>query len=259
LLAHEIRIDPPPAVVTRREDFFGNPVAYFAIQSPHTRLTVTATSEVEQGARAIQLDFRSPTSWEEAAARTRSETAPASLAARQFTLDSPLVAADPAIVAYAAESFGPGRSLAEAVHDLMERIHRDFAYETGVTTIATPLAQFFAQRRGVCQDFAHLAIGCLRAFGLAARYVSGYIETVAPPGGPKLVGADASHAWFAVYDPDAGWLDYDPTNNLVPIDQHITLAWGRDYFDITPIKGIIFGGGAGHRAQVAVDITRLAD
>jgi transglutaminase-like putative cysteine protease len=145
----------------------------------------------------------------------------------------------------------------EAVADLTARIHRDFAYEPGTTTIATPLSRVLSQRRGVCQDFAHLAIACLRAMRLAARYVSGYLQTEPPPGKERLVGADASHAWFAVWDPDAGWLDFDPTNDTVPAERHITTAWGRDYADVTPLKGIIFGGGAKHTATVAVDVERI--
>jgi len=257
LLRHDVQIEPSPAVLTQREDFFGNAVMYFAIQQAHTRLAVTATSEVELVVRDAQLHLQTQNSWEEAATRTHTETTRATLEALQYTLASPMVAASPKIAGYAAISFTPGRTLVEAVHDLMGRIHRDFTYDPGFTTIATPLAHVFEHRRGVCQDFAHLAIACLRAYGLAARYVSGYIETLPAPGQTKLVGADASHAWFAVYDPDAGWLDFDPTNNQIPIDQHITVAWGRDYADITPLKGIIFGGGATHTAQVAVDMQRL--
>jgi transglutaminase-like putative cysteine protease len=257
LLGHHLHIEPPPAVLTRHEDFFGNAVAYFAIQAPHTQLTVTSTSEVELTAREAQLHFQGQSSWEEVVARTRTEATRATLEARQFTLDSPMVAVSSAIAAYAVASFPPGRALMEAVHDLMGRIHREFTYDPGFTTIATPLSHVFEHRRGVCQDFAHLAIACLRSLGLAARYVSGYIETLPAPGQARLVGADASHAWFAVYDPDSGWLDFDPTNNQIPMDQHVTVAWGRDYADITPIKGIIFGGGASHTAKVAVDMERL--
>lgn len=257
LLQHAVQIEPPPALLAQREDFFGNAVVYFAIQQAHTHLAVTATSEVELAVRNTQLHLQTQNSWEDAVARTHAENTPATLEARQFTLVSPMVATSPAIAEYARASFVPGRLLVEAVHDLMGRIHRDFIYDPGFTTIATPLAHVFEHRRGVCQDFAHLAIACLRAFGLAARYVSGYIETLAAPGQAKLVGSDASHAWFAVYDPDAGWLDFDPTNNQIPIDQHVTVAWGRDYADITPLKGIIFGGGATHSAQVSVDMQRL--
>ncbi len=254
---HGIEIEPPPSVAHERQDFFGNPVLYFAVQSMHDRLTVTATSEVDLHAGPGQLHFQSSAPWEEVVTRLLASRAEPDLEARQYRLDSPLVATSPEISSYASESFQAGRPLAESVHDLMERIHRDFAYEPGFTTVATPLSHVFEHKRGVCQDFAHLAIACLRAQGLSARYVSGYIETVSAPGEQKMVGADASHAWFSVYDPDVGWLDFDPTNNQIPMDQHITTAWGRDYSDITPVKGVIFGGGATHTTQVAVDVTRL--
>jgi transglutaminase-like putative cysteine protease len=140
----------------------------------------------------------------------------------------------------------------------MQRIHRDFIFDPEFTTLATPLATVLEHRRGVCQDFAHLAIGCLRSQGLAARYVSGYIETLPPPGKEKLVGADASHAWFSVYVPEQGWLDFDPTNNQVPTDQHIVVGWGRDYGDVTPLKGVIFGG-QNHELKVSVEVQNLGD
>jgi transglutaminase-like putative cysteine protease len=157
---------------------------------------------------------------------------------------------------YAERSFAEGRPIVEAVYDLMERIHRDFTYDPHFTTLATPLSEVLKHRRGVCQDFAHLAIGCLRTQGLAAKYISGYIETLPPPGQEKLIGADASHAWFSVFVPDTGWLDFDPTNNQMPMDQHITLAWGRDYSDVTPLKGVIFGGGK-HDLKVQVHVENL--
>ncbi len=138
----------------------------------------------------------------------------------------------------------------------MVRVHRDFRYDPEFTTLSTPLADVLAHRRGVCQDFAHLAIGCLRSQGLAARYVSGYIETLPPPGKPRLIGADASHAWFSVYVPDCGWVDFDPTNNQLPESRHITVAWGRDYADVTPLKGVIFGGGQ-MQLTVSVDVLDL--
>ncbi|MDH3453920.1 MAG: transglutaminase family protein, partial [Desulfuromonadales bacterium] len=147
------------------------------------------------------------------------------------------------------------RLLADAVSDLMQRIYHDFSYDPGVTTIATPLSEVMATRRGVCQDFAHLGIGCLRAMRLAARYVSGYIETVPPPGQARLVGADASHAWFSVYSPTSGWLDFDPTNNQRPVEQHITVAWGRDFSDVSPLRGVALGGGR-HKVNVSVDVAR---
>lgn len=254
---HDVEIEPPPSVAQERRDFFGNPVLYFAVQSAHDRLTVKATSDVELQSGPGQLHFESSAPWEEAVTRVLESRAGPDLDARQYRLDSPLVTPSPAISRYAAQSFESGRPLAESVHDLMERIHRDFAYEPGFTSIATPLSHVFEHRRGVCQDFAHLAIACLRAHGLSARYVSGYIETVPAPGQEKLIGSDASHAWFSVYDPDVGWLDFDPTNNQIPMDRHITTAWGRDYSDITPIKGVIFGGGASHTTEVAVDVQRV--
>jgi transglutaminase-like putative cysteine protease len=254
VLRHQLDVDPPPALVAYHEDFFGNPFAYVAVQVPHARLVVTASSEVERDVpRGDPLARSLP--WEEAAALTSRSTD--ALGVRQHALPSPMVPAIGAPAAYAAPSFHRGRPLLPAVHDLMGRIHTDFTYAPGTTTIATPLAEVFAERRGVCQDFAHIAIACLRALGLAARYVSGYIETTAPPGRERIVGGDASHAWFAVWDPTAGWVDFDPTNAQLALGQHVTTAWGRDYGDVTPMKGIIFGGGARHTARVSVDAQRL--
>ena len=156
---------------------------------------------------------------------------------------------------YAEKSFAKGRPLLEAVEDLTTRLYTDFTYDPGFTTIATPLADVVKHRRGVCQDFAHLGIACLRALGLAARYVSGYIETDPPPDQEPLEGADASHAWFSVYLPQFGWIDFDPTNNQIPADRHITVAWGRDYADVTPLKGVVFGSGT-HELSVSVDCKR---
>jgi len=161
------------------------------------------------------------------------------------------------VATWAAASFPPGRPLGEAVADLAGRIHREFAYEPGATTVETPLADVFRAKRGVCQDFAHLALAGLRAVGLGARYVSGYLETRPPAGTRPAVGADASHAWVAVWTPDAGWLDYDPTNAHLTLDRHVTTAWGRDYADVTPLKGILFGGGSGQATSVAVEVERL--
>ena len=169
-----------------------------------------------------------------------------------------MLSASADVRAYAVPSFPDERPLLESVADLTLRIHADFTYEPGTTTIATPLARVLAQRSGVCQDFAHVAIACLRSMGVAARYVSGYLETLPPPGTERLVGADASHAWFAVWDPEAGWLDFDPTNGDLALARHITTAWGRDYGDVTPMKGIIFGGGTSHTASVAVDVEPVA-
>lgn len=255
VLAHRLEIDPVPAVVMDREDYFGNAVTYFSLERPHKRLRVTATTELEIDTSGGCQHTQSVAPWERVARRLREERDRPMLDALQYVLESPMVRALPELQRYAALSFPRGRPLMEGVQDLMQRIHVDFTYDPGSTSIATPLAHVFEHRRGVCQDFAHLAIACLRAHGLAARYVSGYIETLPPPGQEKLTGSDASHAWFSVYDPDVGWLDFDPTNNLLPMDQHIVTAWGRDYTDVTPLRGVIFGGGA-HSAKVAVDVER---
>ena len=259
----EVRIHPEPVAYHERKDFFGNAVTYFSVEEAHKTLAVTATSEVEVDTPPWPELSRSP-SWEKVRQRLISDLSHETLDARQFVLDSPFVSAGEALAAYARPSFAPGRPLLEGVHELMSRIHADFTYDPEFTSVATPLSDVLEHRRGVCQDFAHLAIGCLRSLGLAARYVSGYIETTPPPGQARLVGADASHAWFAVYIPgldskeggEGGWVDFDPTNDSIPMDKHITTAWGRDYADVTPLKGIIFGGGR-HSLRVGVDVCRL--
>ncbi|MGD8885898.1 MAG: transglutaminase family protein [Gammaproteobacteria bacterium] len=253
----KLEINPKPSDIRQREDFFGNRVTYFAIDQPHTVLTVTSSSEVEVAAISANKEKSKSPKWDEVVKRMRSDLQEDILEARQYTLNSPMVMRTRELQAYAERSFAEGRPVVEAVHDLMERIHRDFTYDPHFTTLATPLSDVLKHRRGVCQDFAHLAIGCLRAQGLAAKYISGYLETLPPPGQEKLVGADASHAWFSVYVPDSGWLDFDPTNNQMPMDQHITLAWGRDYSDVTPLKGIIFGGGK-HELKVQVNVENLS-
>ena len=254
--ATNLLVEPWPADYREHEDFFGNRVAYFSIREPHQRFVVTSTSEVQIVPQAAQLNLSQGTAWESVCLALRQQRDPQTLDALQYALDSPFVAADAELAAYAQASFPRCRPLLEAVHDLMGRIHTDFTYDPDFTTLATPLSTVLAHRRGVCQDFAHLAIGCLRAQGLAARYVSGYIETLPPPGQEKLVGADASHAWFSVYVPELGWMDFDPTNNQIPVDQHIVVGWGRDYGDVNPLKGVIFGGGD-HELNVSVDVRNL--
>lgn len=256
LISARLEISPVEKDYRVRVDFFGNQVAHFSITEPHREFTVTAISEVQLFSPAGQLDFSRGTSWEAVKSILWNDRRPDVLDARQYALDSPFIASSLELAAYADPSFPPGRPLIEAVHDLMQRIHRDFTFDPEFTTLATPLATVLEHRRGVCQDFAHLAIGCIRSHGLAARYVSGYIETLPPPGEEKLVGADASHAWFSVYLPETGWMDFDPTNNQVPNDQHITVAWGRDYGDVTPLKGVIFGG-QNHELKVSVEVERL--
>lgn len=256
-LSSQVDIDPQPSVVSERLDFFGNRMHLASIEQAHARLRIEVTSEVGIKTHADRPDPMPGEAWERVRERMTQDLRPDMLDARQYRLDSPMVRIEPPLFDYAAPSFTPARPLIEAVHELMRRIHEDFQYDPGFTVVSTPLDTVLEHRRGVCQDFAHLAVGCLRAMGLAARYVSGYLETEPPPGQERLDGADASHAWFAVYDPDQGWLDFDPTNNVVPMDRHITLAWGRDYSDVTPLRGVITGGGSHHELSVAVDVVRV--
>lgn len=251
-LQSQLLVSPLPAVSTARLDFFGNPVTFFAIQEPHEKFTVTAESVI-QLARVANPEPADTPPWEKVGELLAGDRSPQSLEACQFVFDSPYIKCGPDLASYASPSFVAGRPLLEAVLDLAQRIHKDFRYDRQATTLATPLREVLKDRRGVCQDFAHLQIGCLRSLGLAARYVSGYLLTNPPPGRPRLVGADASHAWLSVHCPGSGWIDVDPTNEQIPSDKHITLAWGRDYDDVSPIKGVILGGGQ-HSVAVAVDV-----
>ena len=258
----EFVVEPEPWEYREREDFFGNTVYYFTIQQPHDQLTVTVTSCVAVDRREKHPNFScrglgnpAPIAWETLRQQLHADSDAETLEIRQYVLNSPMVPTIPEIHAYAQESFTAGRPLLDAVEDLSTRLYNDFIYDPGFTTIATPLADVLKHRRGVCQDFAHLGIGCLRALGLPARYVSGYIETDPPPDQAPLTGADASHAWFSVYLPQLGWVDFDPTNNQMTTDRHITVAWGRDYADVTPLKGVVFGSGT-HKLSVSVDCQR---
>jgi len=262
VISSTLDIEPYAADFRIRDDFFGNHVAYFSMQQAHNVFTITAVSEVQLQENPAQLDFYQGYTWEEvrnmlAQQQHFSQQSAETLDARQYTLDSPLVAVSAELAEYAQPSFTQGRLMTDAVNDLMQRIYKDFTFDPDFTTLATPLATVLEHRRGVCQDFAHLAIGCLRSVGLAVRYVSGYIETLPPAGEAKLIGADASHAWFSVYVPEQGWIDFDPTNNQMPNTQHITLGWGRDYADITPLKGVIFGGQQ-HELDVSVHVECLS-
>lgn len=250
------RLDVEPETSERGEhdDFFGNRVTYFSVQRPHQRMIVTATSAVSVDPEARPAPSADP-DWEDVHRRLQASADSPARHARLFVLGSPLCAPSPALADYGAVSFPAGTGLLAGAADLMHRVHTDFEYVPEYSTIATPLAQLLSDRRGVCQDFAHVAVGCLRSLGLAARYVSGYLETLPPPGREGLRGADAAHAWFSVWLPDVGWFDFDPTNDRVPLDQHIAVAWGRDYSDVTPLKGVVYGSG-GHRMTVAVDVVR---
>jgi len=255
VISTRLRVDPCPAVSSEHRDFFGNRVNYFCIQQAHKSLNVGVASEVEVLARDIP-DFSASPPWEEVVSRLCSENGEEIVDARVFTLRSPYVPREPAALDYARASFTPGRPILEAATDLMERIYREFEFDPNFTTVATPIAEVLEHRKGVCQDFAHLGLACLRGLGLAARYVSGYLETLPPPGQPKLQGADASHAWLAVLVPDIGWIDFDPTNGQVPHEQHITTAFGRDFQDVTPLRGVFYGGGE-HQLEVEVDVDRV--
>jgi len=251
-----VTINPEPDVLIEYDDFYGNRLVYFTIEKEHKKLSVHVSSEIEKLSLANEQHPQyNRTTWEEVC-RLTSTLTPELLDVKQFIATTAMTEADDAIAAYAAISFPPGRSLFEASKNLMNRIFTDFKFQSGFTTISTPLSLVMKERKGVCQDFAHLAIACLRSMGLPAKYISGYIETLPPPGIEKLVGVDASHAWFSVYIPGSGWVDFDPTNNLMPAEQHITIGWGRDYSDITPLKGVIMSSGK-HELKVSVDVRRL--
>lgn len=254
-----LTIDPPCQDYRDRQDYFGNTASYFSIADPHREVTITAVSEVQLLPARRQMSFDDDVEWQSAARSFMTPTDAEALDAAQYCLDSPLARSGIELRNYAAPSFTPGRPLAQAAAELVARIHADFVYDPTATDIATPLGEVLHSRRGVCQDFAHLAIGCLRSLGLAARYVSGYLETLPPPGQVKLQGADASHAWLQVYLPGTGWQDWDPTNNIQPADRHVITAWGRDYSDVAPLKGVIYGGGQTHTIEVEVDVTALPE
>ena len=252
LAQSELNIYPAPATRTERKDYFGNVLCFFTVDEPHKELVVEARSEV----RLEQNENPWPQHslpWEEVIGALSNDHTPEGLEAYQFAFESPRIRRQPEFASYALQSFTPRRSMAEALLDLNARIHRDFCFDSSVTNVRTSTEEFFRKRRGVCQDFAHLQIACLRSLNLAARYVSGYLRTYPPPGRARLIGADASHAWVSAYCPGAGWLDLDSTNNLVPSSGHVTLAWGRDYGDVSPLRGLILGGGA-HTLKVAVDM-----
>ena len=248
-LAHDLTIAPAPACMSDREDYFGNATTFFAMDGAHRELSVTAHSKVEISTPVWPTPAETAP-WDAVA---EEGTAALPLEAQEFLYPSTFVPTLSVLAEYAQTSFAPKRPLLEAACDLTRRIFADFAFDPTATTVATPLDTVIQTKRGVCQDFAHLEIGCLRALGFAARYVSGYLETLPPPGKPKLVGADASHAWVQLYVPAFGWVDLDPTNNTLPSGRHITVAWGRDFDDVSPIRGVIAGGGK-HVLSVAVDV-----
>lgn len=252
----DIRIVPTPTSKIKRVDYFGNVVCHFTVEKPHRKLEVIVDSEVEIAPSEPRLLSGGITCAEVRAALLNGSSTE-DVKASEFCFDSPMIGVTEELKTFAADIFSPERPFLAAVNELNSRIFNDFKYDPGFSTVATPLKDVMASRRGVCQDFAHLAIGVLRGMGFAARYVSGYLETLPPPGQVKMEGADASHAWFAVYIPGDDWQDFDPTNDVMPADQHITTAWGRDYSDVTPLKGVVFGGGGKQVLSVAVDVSRV--
>lgn len=252
----EITISPKPDVVQEYQDFYGNNLLYFAIQQEHKSLSVTVETMVEKRQdSSLMVNLYGNTSWEQAKTLLM-QPGVENFEARQYIPFTEITLATPEIVEYTLESFPPGRSIFDASQNLMNRIYNDFEFKSGFTTVATPLREVIKARKGVCQDFAHLAVACIRSVGLPARYISGYLETIPPEGKEKLVGVDASHAWFSVYIPQSGWIEFDPTNNVIPGNQHLTIGWGRDYDDVSPLKGVILSSGP-HRLRVAVDVKRL--
>jgi transglutaminase-like putative cysteine protease len=249
VLESSLAITPEPSVFESRIDYFGNHVTTFSVFEPHDRLTIVASSVVEVEPRGL-LPWIGP-GWEEVREMLATQAGPECLEAYEYTCDSPFIEAGQELNDFARPSLVAGRTLAEAARDLMHRIRTEFRYEPKSTEIDTPLAEVMRQRKGVCQDFAHVMIGALRSWGLAARYVSGYLRS-----GANYQGAEASHAWVAVFVPGAGWLPFDPTNDVIPAEGHVTLAWGRDYGDVTPVKGISLGGGD-HTVEVEVRVVPM--
>jgi len=246
-----LQIHPAPATLNERTDYFGNTQSFFTIYEPHRELVVEARSEV----RVVPPDGNPAfsTAWEDSTGSLAADHTPEVLDAFQFQFESPRIRLRPAFAAYALESFTPGRPMREALLDLTSRMHREFRFDSKATNVRTSVEEVFEKRHGVCQDFAHVQIACLRSINIAARYVSGYLRTYPPPGRPRLIGCDASHAWVSAYCRGAGWMDVDPTNDVAPTDGHVTVAWGRDYGDVSPLRGLILGGG-GHSLKVEVDM-----
>jgi transglutaminase-like putative cysteine protease len=259
LLQHKITVEPAPEQLTESLDVYGNTRAFFSVPAAHEELRVVSDSLVST--RALPPP-ESSMPWEEVRERMRYHRGTHYDPASEFAFASPYVPRHEKFIAYAQPAFTAGRPLLEAARDLMHRIHNDFTYETAATDVNTPALEALALRKGVCQDLAHVMLGCLRSFGLPARYVSGYLLTEPPPGRPRLVGSDASHAWVSVYLPalegPGEWTDLDPTNDRAPGEDYVTLAVGRDFSDVSPMRGVIHGG-THHTLRVAVTVTPVQD
>lgn len=251
---HRLDISPAEATQTSHQDSFGNETVLLTVERPHQAFGVAAHSEVEVSARPFPKPESTPR-WEQVRDQCQEETT-VSLEAARFLYNSPLAPRSVQLRDWASPHFPPGRPLLLGLLSLMHTIHQEFTFDPTATHVSTPVAEILRKRRGVCQDFAHLTLACLRSLGLPARYVSGYLETRPAPGHPKLVGADASHAWVSAFCPGGGWIDLDPTNDILPGEQHVTVAWGRDYGDVSPVRGVLVGAGD-HRLRVSVDVEPL--
>ncbi len=247
VVSHELTLTPPPDFSAARRDYFGNEVTWFSIYEPHQTLTITARDTVQTLAIEPPPKDLVP-AWEQVRDEVRRRESAEAFEACQFVFESPRVKLGPEFAAYAAHSFAPKRPLLEAIGELSRRIFAEFEYDLEATTVTTAVDEVLQTRQGVCQDFAHVMIACLRSLGLPARYVSGYVHA-----GTGLVGAQASHAWVSAFCPGFGWVDFDPTNGIMPKEEHVTVAWGRDYSDVTPVKGIAFGGGD-HIINASVEV-----
>jgi transglutaminase-like putative cysteine protease len=244
--AHEVVIKPAPTQLRKITDAFGNPVTEIAIETAHKTLDIIARTTLAVTERRVNDPVETPP-WESArdalAYRAGWHPEPAILDATQYLFESPYARVKRSLKAYAGDCFAPGRPILAAATALMAKLHGEFKFDATATSVTTPVMTFFEQKRGVCQDFTHFMISCLRSTGLAARYVSGYLLTRPAPGKPRRVGTDVSHAWVSLFIPGSGWIDLDPTNNLMPSLEHITIGWGRDFSDVTPLRGVINGGG----------------
>jgi len=252
LISHELQIEPKADERRDERDSFGNMVTHFGLHGAHRVLSVRMNCRVEVGPRP-EVPVDAQISWEAVRDTIRREPQLGDLEPASMSEPTPLVPLSEAACAYAAASFTRGRNWFDAVFDLMQRIHADFEFEPGATTVSTSVDEVLYQRSGVCQDFAHLMLACLRGMGLPARYVSGYLLTDPPPGEERLMGVDASHAWVAAYSPLHGWVEFDPTNDQLADQRYITLTWGADFADVVPLRGVIFGGGD-QRMDVEVSV-----
>lgn len=257
ILDSKIAFTPNISDQSFRTDFFGNKAAFFSIHIPHNTFNIEIETRLIRNIPENLNPQSSQISWNQFKAQLE-QFKPENIEIKQFAFVSPVISYSDELKIYALESFKEGRPLYEAILELNTRIYKDFQYIQGLTSVATPLSEIVKTKKGVCQDFAHFAIGCLRSIGLPAKYVSGYIETNATGEDAQLIGVAASHAWFSAYIPEMGWVDFDPTNNQVVKDRHITVAWGRDYSDIPPLKGVIFNS-ANHELSVKVNVERLSE